>query len=164
MGDFNAQVCKDFEIWDGILGRHGVGNCNDNGRLLLEFCSGIGFTITNTLFQQENRYKKTWRHPWSKHWHLLDYILVRQKDTKDVLHNRVMTSAECYTNHRLVWAKVRLTLNQVLRKKAHNTKKLEVDNLKQREQEFQEKLSSKLSNALGEQDAEQKWEEIRKIL
>ncbi|XP_051624129.1 craniofacial development protein 2-like [Manacus candei] len=37
LGDFNARVGKNFEAWKGILGKHGVGNCNDNGQLLLEF-------------------------------------------------------------------------------------------------------------------------------
>ncbi|WP_295438499.1 hypothetical protein, partial [Thiolapillus sp.] len=48
-----------------------------------------------------NRFKATWRHPRSKHWHLLDYVLTRQHDTRDVLHTTVMPSADCYTDHRL---------------------------------------------------------------
>ena len=39
-GGFNAGVGRDFELCKGVLGRHGIGNCNDNDRLLLEFCSG----------------------------------------------------------------------------------------------------------------------------
>ena len=67
LGDFNARVERDFELWKGVLSRHGAGNCNDNGCLLLELCSERQLVITITLFQQEDRFKATWRHPRSKH-------------------------------------------------------------------------------------------------
>ena len=77
LGDFNARVGKYCQAWQGVLGRHGVGNCNDNGRLLLELCAEHQLVITNTTFQQKDSPKTTWMHPRSKHWHLLDYVLVR---------------------------------------------------------------------------------------
>ena len=93
----NTRVGRDFELWKGVLGRHGTGNCSDNEHLPLEFCSEHQLVITNTLFQQKDRFKATWRHPCSKHWHLLDYVITLQHDTKDILHTRVMPSADCYT-------------------------------------------------------------------
>ena len=55
--------------------------------MLLEFCSEHQLVITSTLFQQD-RFKATWRHLRSKHWHLLDYVLTGQCDMRDVLHKK----------------------------------------------------------------------------
>ena len=102
LGDFNARVGRDSVALKGARDGHGVGNCNDNGCVLLEFGNEFQLAITNTIFQQKDRLKTTGMHPRFKHLHLLDYVHVRQRDQKDVLHMRAMSSAESCTDHHLV--------------------------------------------------------------
>ena len=71
--------------------------------------------------------------PQSKHWHLLDYVIVRKWDLKDVLHTRVMPSAECHTDHRLVCSKLRLQFKPNHKKRGNPKKKLNVCSLCQKE-------------------------------
>ena len=146
LGDFNARVGRDTEAWKGVLGRHGVGNCNDNGRLLLEFCSEQQLTITSTIFQQRDNLKTTWMHPRSKLWRLLDFVLVRRSDLKDVLHTRVMPSAECHTDQRLVRYKPNLQFKPKPKKSGPRGKKRIVSDLRSAEVEakFQAVLHSLL--------------------
>lgn len=95
MGDFNARVGKNWEFWGGVLGRHGTGKMNSNGLRLLSLCAEHELNITNTVFQQKDKYKNTWKHPRSGHWYMLDYIITRQCHTNDVILTRAMKEAEC---------------------------------------------------------------------
>ena len=90
MGDFNARVGADHSSWEDVIGKHGVGNENSNGTLLLSLCSQQGLVITNTIFQQADRHKTTWMHPRTKKWHMIDYVITRQRDIKDINHTRAM--------------------------------------------------------------------------
>ncbi|VDL98988.1 unnamed protein product, partial [Schistocephalus solidus] len=47
--DFNAHVGTDHAAWQGVLGPHGHGSCNDNGLLLLRTCAEHRLLLTNTF-------------------------------------------------------------------------------------------------------------------
>ena len=59
MGDFNARVGRNKELWQSVLGSYGIGKCNDNGLRLLSLCSENALTITNTQFKLRTIHKAT---------------------------------------------------------------------------------------------------------
>ncbi|BHF84965.1 hypothetical protein SprV_1002812000 [Sparganum proliferum] len=110
LGDFNARVGTDHTAWRGVLGPHGLRGSNDNGLLLLRTCAEHRLILTNTFFCLPEREKVTWRHPRSRQWHLLDYVLVRRRDQRDVLVTKAIAGADGWTDHRLVISKMRIRL------------------------------------------------------
>ncbi|XP_076028443.1 uncharacterized protein LOC143017538 [Oratosquilla oratoria] len=102
LGDFNARVGANYNNWNGVLGLHGIGRLNSNGLMLLSMCAENQLAITNTMFRQADKYKTTWLHPRSRQWHLIDFVICRQRDIRDVKITRAMRGAECWTDHRLV--------------------------------------------------------------
>nr|VZI21882.1 unnamed protein product [Spirometra erinaceieuropaei] len=110
LGDFNARVGTDHTAWRGVLGPHGLRGSNDNGLLLLRTCAEHRLILTNTFFCLPEREQATWRHPRSRQWHLLDYVLVRRRDQRDVLVAKVIAGADGWTDHRLVILKMRIRL------------------------------------------------------
>ncbi|BHF63298.1 hypothetical protein SprV_0200629000 [Sparganum proliferum] len=81
-GDFNARVGTDHATWRGVLGPPGLNGSNDNDLLLPRTCAERFFLLADTHFRRLMRKNATWMHPWSRQWHLLDYVLVRRRDQR----------------------------------------------------------------------------------
>ena len=97
LGDFNARVGTDHQTWEGMIRSEGVGRCNSNGLLLLRKCAEHELLITNTIFRLQTRRKTSWMHPRSKHWYLIDYVIVRRKDRQEVRVIKTMCGADCWS-------------------------------------------------------------------
>ncbi|VDL88554.1 unnamed protein product [Schistocephalus solidus] len=110
LGDFNASVGTDHAAWQGVLGPHGLGGCNDNGLLFLRTCAEHRLLLTNTFFRLRTREKPTLMHLRMRRRQLLDYVIVWRRYRQDVLVTKAIRDAEGWTDHRLVISQMRLRL------------------------------------------------------
>lgn len=163
MGDFNARVGADFQTWGGVLGRHGIGRMNENGLRLLSLCREFNLTITNTVFQQKNCHKTTWMHPRSNNWHMIDYVITKQRDIRDFKITRSF-HASCYlSDHALLRSKTSLCLRRRRVKKSPVPKRINVLPLKNSEMQtaLYDKLEENLDDIEMTDDIEKSWKALR---
>ncbi|XP_030745131.1 craniofacial development protein 2-like [Sitophilus oryzae] len=79
MGDFNAKVGSDNRNSEDIMGKHGLGNRNNNGDRLLGMCSNYQLTIGGTLFPHNVVHKATWKSPDGHTTNQIDHFLISRK-------------------------------------------------------------------------------------
>ena len=132
LDDFNPRVGTDHQTWEEVIGSEGIGKCNSNGLLCLRKCAEHDQLITNTVFRLPNHKKTSCMHPRSKHWHLIDYVIVWRKDRQDVRVTKTICGADCWTDHRLIGTKLNLRIQPALRPQGKKApKRLAVSNLRQ---------------------------------
>lgn len=170
LGDFNARVGRDNRLWENVMGSQGVGNCNANGLLLLGLCAEHELFITNTQFRLPNRYKTTWMHPRSKHWHLIDYVITRQRDKKDVLITKTARNIDdCWTDHKLLLSQIRISIYKKPRTHFtnHSRRKFNISKLHNEDiaAEFQKTILDKLTqNPVNSHDTDIEWTTLQNII
>ena len=151
-----------------MIGKYGVGKCNSNGLRLLQTCSEHNLLITNTVYRLPTRNRTSWMHPRSKHWHLIDYVIVRKRDRQDVLVTKAMCGAECWTDHRLIVSKVKLQIQPKRRPQGTSApKRLNVVKLKSEEtrSDFVSTLEERLGSLLlDDQTVETAWSSLQDIV
>ena len=109
-------------------------------------------------------------HPRSKQWHLLDYIIVKASQVREVYSTRTMRGAECWTDHRLIMSKMNLKICPMTpRRNGTQNKKINCaalqDALSQREYALAvDAILQELNETQQNMSAEESWELFSKKL
>ncbi|KAL8597022.1 hypothetical protein ACOMHN_050120 [Nucella lapillus] len=104
-------------------------------------------------------------HPPSHHWHLIDYLITRRHDIRDILITRAMRGADCWTDHILLQCRAAFQLARLHCRQASSVrKKLDVKKLK--EPQVQQALKDDLTDSLlpvpqADDDIEAAWSSFR---
>ena len=181
LGDLNARVgSRDGtdDPWDRVRGPHGYGETNDAGKDLLNFLSTNEATVCNTWFRKKDIHKQTWQHPKSRHWHCIDFAIMRQRDRRRCLDVAVKRGAECNTDHQLLCVKIRMSMPcRHGKAPASRGKRFDVSKLARKErstdeqhelsrrEEFQQQAAEKAATNWPEDGtAEDKWQVLQSAL
>jgi exonuclease III len=109
MGDFNAKVGEGTSQLP-VIGPYGLGERNEAGSDLVEFCIRNELSITNTLFQHPKRRRYTWKAPGNRARNQIDYIMIHQRWRKSIRNCRTYPGADCNSDHNLLVATFKLRL------------------------------------------------------
>jgi len=170
MGDLNAKIGRGEDIKCGI-GKFGLGNRNESGDRLAEFCHVNNLVITNSLFDHHNRNLYTWISPGDRYRNQIDYIIVNRRWKSSIDDAKTYPGADCETDHILLAAKIRVKPAKIKHKpKPSKVNVKMLDNpstLTKFKIVSEEKFSRKLSQVKdreAEESSETLWKAYKSVL
>ena len=112
LGDFNAQVGRNNENVEEVMGLYGLGlrndKENDNGDRLVSFCTENKLVIGGTIFKHKKIHTATWKSPDQRTFNQIDHICISRRFKGSLLDVRVQRGPDVNSDHYLLTSKVRL--------------------------------------------------------
>ena len=163
LGDFNAQIGKEFFVQE-VGGQHSLHDVtNDNGLKLCELAANLNLKIQSTCFEHKNIHKETWKIPGTDRANQIDHALVSRRHSSSIIDVRSLRGANCDSDHYLVKAILRQRLSTIYlggikKRKKWNTDALYSDPVKK--EAFITEVSNKLNDLKDSTDGA-KWSQIQ---
>ena len=154
MGDKNAKIGKGKV--DDVVGEYGLGERNERGDRLIQFCQENNLIVANTFYQHPNRHLYTWKSPGDRHRNQIDYIMIAKRYRNSIKNVKTYPGADMGIgcDHNLLIAKINIKMKVIKKKKLQQ--QLDYNMLKQRE--IQERYAVEVSNiynTLNNEEVEQ---------
>ncbi|VDP75477.1 unnamed protein product [Schistosoma curassoni] len=112
MGDFNARVGTDNTGYEDIMGRHGLGERNENEKRFANLCVFNKLAIGGTIFPHKRIHKTTWTSPDHYTQNQIDHICINKTFRRTIEDVRTKRGADIASDHHLLVAKMKLKLKK----------------------------------------------------
>ena len=80
---------------EDTIGPFGLGERNDNGEKMMNFCKRHNLFVTNIWFQQKKSAQHTWTSPDKVTKNQRDYVLVDKRFRNGIQNSSSMSGADC---------------------------------------------------------------------
>lgn len=159
-GDLNAQVGGDNQDFEEVMGKHGIGNRNENGDMYIEYCLNNNLVIGGTLFTHKRIHKVTWVSPDHHTENQIDHIAISTKWRHCLMDVRNKRGADIASDHHLVVATVKLRITAKTKPKRNKARmKYNIPLLKNREvaDKYRTELDNNLKNTKTAKEITPNW-------
>ena len=160
-GDFNAKVGKQIRNSE-CNGKFGLGEENERGTDLLEFCRSNNLVIANTLFEHHPRHLYTWISPGRKTRNQIDYVIINQKWKASLKNAKTRPGADCNSDHQLLIVDMQFRLKKL--PVSETPLKLDYNSI---DEAYRVKISNSFEALLvaeEEKSPNELWEDGKKII
>ncbi|VDP51845.1 unnamed protein product [Schistosoma margrebowiei] len=111
-GDFNAKVGTDNTGYEDIMGRHRLGERNENGERFANLCAFNKLVIGGTIFPHKRIHKTTWTSPDHTTQNQIDHTCINKTFRRTIEDVRIKRGADIASDHHLLFAKMKLKLKK----------------------------------------------------
>jgi len=111
------------------VGLCGLGETNEAGEQLEDFCLEHEMALANTMFKRHPRRLYTWTSPDGNTRNQIDCISIVQRWKTTLINCRAYPGADCDTDHQLLVVTVKVTL--ATRQRQHSIPPLNLEELKE---------------------------------
>ena len=161
MGDLNAKVGSGRE--GKTVGQHGLGERNDRGDRLVQWCESKDMIITNTWFKEHPRRLYTWRSPGDRSRNQIDFIVINNRFKRAVKGVKTYPGADCGSDHVPVVATFQCKLKRL--KRTRTEQKLDFEKLSEPtlRLQYSVQVKNRFERLVDEGD-DTNWDTVRDIL
>jgi len=92
------------------MGRHGLGNRNENGDIFIDLCTNYDLIIGGSLVPHKDIHKATWVAPNHRTVNQIDHMTISKKWRRSLLDARSYRGVDVASDHHLVVALLKLKL------------------------------------------------------